>query len=161
MTAPAIESVREFLYHEAHLLDTWQLREWSELFADDGVYLVPPPSDPEGDPSNTLFLIYDERDRIRERAVRLMKTTAHAEFPRSTTTRLISNVATIGSDEQRFSVRSTFVVYRARGGKFDVFPGHSRYVMSSDAQRGMRIHSKRSMLGIEALRPQDKLTIIL
>ncbi|SAL68670.1 benzoate 1,2-dioxygenase subunit beta [Caballeronia udeis] len=161
MNAPSINAVSEFLYYEAHLLDTWQLREWADLFADDGVYLVPPPSEPEGDPSHTLFLIYDDRDRIRERAIRLMKNTAHAEFPKSVTTHLISNIAITAVDAERLSVRSTFVVYRARGAKFDVFPGHSRYEMSTNVQGGIKIHSKRAMLGIEALRPQDKLTIIL
>jgi 3-phenylpropionate/cinnamic acid dioxygenase small subunit len=31
-------AVEEFLYHEAELLDTWRLPEWSELFTDDARY---------------------------------------------------------------------------------------------------------------------------
>jgi p-cumate 2,3-dioxygenase beta subunit len=161
VSLPSIEDVRQFLAHEAHLLDTWQLREWAELFTDDGVYLVPPPGEPEGDPARTLFLVYDDRDRLRERAVRLLKTSAHAEFPHSVTTRLTSNVRIAATEGGDFKVECTFVVYRSRAAKFDVLPGHCRYVMTAEAGSTLKIRSKRAMLGIEALRPQDKLTIIL
>jgi p-cumate 2,3-dioxygenase beta subunit len=161
MSTPSIEDVQQFLAHEAHLLDSWQLAEWAELFTDDGEYLVPPPGEPEGDPAQTLFFVYDDRNRLRERAIRLLKTSAHAEFPRSTTTRLTSNVRLGVAQDGDLKVECTFVVYRARAGKFDVLPGHCRYVMTARGGTPMRIRSKRAMLGIDALRPQDKLTIIL
>jgi p-cumate 2,3-dioxygenase beta subunit len=158
---PSIEDVRQFIAHEAHLLDTWKLREWADLFTEDGVYLVPPPNEPDGDPALTLFLIYDDRDRLRERAVRLLKTSAHAEFPRSVTTRLTSNVRLGDAQGSDFTAYCTFVVYRARAAKFDILPGHCTYVIATGADSTLKIRSKRAMLGIDALRPQDKLTIIL
>jgi p-cumate 2,3-dioxygenase beta subunit len=161
MSPPTLERVRDFLFHEAGLLDAWRLREWADLFADDGVYLVPPPTDPEGDPARTLFLVYDDRARLTERATRLLKRTAHAEFPHSVTTRLVSNVRMSMGDDGELCVDSVFIVHRARGAKLDVFPGRSRHLITTSPEGDMRIRSKRAMLGLDTLRPQDKLTIIL
>src|SRR3546814_2036172 len=86
--------VQSFLFHEADLLDRWQLNEWEALFADEASYLVPP-TDVDGDfadPSKSLFYIFDDRTRIHERVVRLEKKGAHSEFPRSKTRHLVSNV---------------------------------------------------------------------
>jgi p-cumate 2,3-dioxygenase beta subunit len=161
MNRSSLERAQEFLAHEAHLLDSWQLREWADLFTEDGVYLVPPLTEPEGNPARTLFLIYDDFERIRERAKRLLKTTAHAEFPRSITTRLTSNIRLTPGQDGEMTVDASFVVYRVRGSKFDVLPGRSRHVLVWPEQGELRIRSKRAMLGLEVLRPQDKLTIIL
>src|ERR1700722_8292871 len=56
------------LFHESALLDSWKLKEWAGLFTDDGVYLVPPLDQPEGMPDRDLFLIYDDRYRLEQRA---------------------------------------------------------------------------------------------
>src|SRR3546814_7066475 len=64
--------VQSFLFHEADLLDRWQLNDWEALFADEASYLVPP-TDVDGDfadPSKSLFYIFDDRTRIHERVVR-------------------------------------------------------------------------------------------
>lgn len=161
MNASTIELVREFVYLEAALLDTWKLKEWADLFTEDGEYLVPPLAEPEGEPSKTLFLIYDDRIRLRERALRLLKQAAHAEFPRSKTTRLVSNVRITARKPHELHVESAFVVFRAREAKFDVLPGHCHYVLRLDDEEKIRIRSKRSMLSLDVLRPQDKLTIIV
>src|SRR3546814_14618608 len=63
--------VQSFLFHEADLLDRWQLNEWEALFADEASYLVPP-TDVDGDfadPRKSLFYIFDDRTRIHVRVV--------------------------------------------------------------------------------------------
>ena len=82
----------DFLIREAALLDAWKLEEWAELFTEDGEYLVPATDDPDGKPGASLFLIYDDRHRLGERAKRLLKKTAHAESPHSRTRHMTSNV---------------------------------------------------------------------
>ena len=42
--------VEDFLYHEAALLDGWQLDDWTELFTDDAEHIVPATDDPTGTP---------------------------------------------------------------------------------------------------------------
>lgn len=157
----SLATAQEFLIMEAELLDTWKLLEWAELFTEDGEYLVPATDLPEGQPESSLHLIYDNRHRLRERAVRLTKRTAHAEFPRSKTTRIVSNVRIKGTDGDVTRVDCNFVVYRARPEQFDVFPGHSEYELRVDASGSLRIRKKRAVLHLDTLRPQHKVSIIL
>jgi p-cumate 2,3-dioxygenase beta subunit len=61
--------VEDFLYHEAALLDEWRLNDWEALLADDATYYVPPNDQLESDHRSTLFLVADDRERIRQRVI--------------------------------------------------------------------------------------------
>ena len=63
--------VEDFLYREAALLDEWKLDEWEALLTDDASYYVPPNDQPDGDHRATLFLVADDRERIRQRVIRI------------------------------------------------------------------------------------------
>ncbi len=152
--------VEDFLFHEADLLDDWKLDEWTRLFADDGQYLVPPLDDPEGDPANTLFLIYDDRHRLQERARRLLNKAAHAEFPHSRTCHMVSNVRIVDRSYAELTVRCNFIVTRAKGPVNDTYSGRSTYHLLNTAE-GLRIRTKRCALELSCLRPQGKISIIL
>ncbi len=162
-------AVEDFLYAEADLLDNWQLEEWAALFTDDGQYWVPSTdAPPDADPRQTLFLIYDDRHRIGERAKRLLKKSAHAEFPHSRTRHLISNVrlhaAGNGLREGDVRVTCNFVVYRSKNGVNDIYPGHSIYDLVPDGgafRIPFRIRLKRAVLDVDTLRPQGKVSIVL
>lgn len=159
--------VEDFLYHEAQLLDSWQLMEWAALFTEDAEYAVPSTDLAEdADPRTNLFLVHDDRFRIEQRAKRLLKKTAHAEFPPSRTRHLVSNVRIEGDDGAVLQVACATVVYRAKRGIVDVYPGHARYELlrnpdGAGSGDGFRIRRKRAILDIDALRPQGKLSIIL
>ena len=73
--------VEDFLYHEAALLDDWKLDEWEALLTDDAGYYVPPNDQPDGDHRATLFLVADDRERIRQRVIRIKDPNCHAEYP--------------------------------------------------------------------------------
>ena len=75
--------VEDFLYREATLLDEWRLNEWQELLTDDASYYVPSNDQPESDHRRALFLIADDRERIRQRVIRIQDPNCHAEYPRS------------------------------------------------------------------------------
>ena len=160
MSATVRSQVEDFLFHEAALLDGWRLEEWAQLFAEDGVYMVPATDAPEADAATTLFLIHDDRFRLGERARRLMKPRAHAEFPHSRVQHTISNVRVLAEAAGQLRVECHFIVYRARRDLQDVFPGISRYVLVRENE-AFRIREKRAMLTIDSLRPQGKLSIIL
>jgi p-cumate 2,3-dioxygenase beta subunit len=157
----SVASAHAFLAHEAELLDTWRLLDWAALFDEDGEYLVPTTDLPDGKADESLYLIYDNRHRLEERAKRLLKRSAHAEFPRSRTLHTISNVVVRSVDENLARVACCFVAYRSKGDKFDIFPGRSEYKIRVDADGRYRIREKRSVLALETLRPQNKLSIIL
>ena len=122
--------VEDFLYHEAALLDDWKLEEWEALLTDDAAYYVPPNDQPESDHRYTLFLVADDRERIRQRIIRVLDPNCHAEFPKSRTRRMISNVRITGVDGDLASVAANFVCYRYR--RFErirEYVGTYRYIL--------------------------------
>ena len=155
-------AVEEFLFHEADLLDQWRLPEWAELYTDDGRYEVASLSadDPWGaDPASSIFLISDDRLELGLRADRLMKKTAHCEFPHSRTRHLISNVRTTETDDG-VEARANFVTYRTKSGKTSRYMGEMRIDLAR-AGDGFRIRHKRCALDLETLNDQGRLTILL
>jgi p-cumate 2,3-dioxygenase beta subunit len=150
----------DFLIQESALLDSWKLMEWADLFTDDGEYLVPATDDPEGKAGRSLFLIYDDRHRLGERAKRLLKPTAHAEFPHSRTRHMISNVVTAQGENGAIPVTCNFVVFRSRMEVTNIYPGHAEYLLVQKDD-GLRIKSKKAVLDVDALRPHGKISIIL
>jgi p-cumate 2,3-dioxygenase beta subunit len=106
--------VEDFLYHEAALLDEWRLDAWQELLTDDACYYVPSNDQPESDHRRALFLIADDRERIRQRIIRVQDPNCHAEYPKSRTRRMIGNVRILGVEGDLISVAANFVCYRFR-----------------------------------------------
>jgi p-cumate 2,3-dioxygenase beta subunit len=119
MTAPVAPGitraqVEDFLYHEAALLDEWRLDAWQELLTEDACYYVPSNDQPESDHRRALFLIADDRERIRQRIIRVQDPNCHAEYPKSRTRRMIGNVRILGIEGDLISVAANFVCYRFR-----------------------------------------------
>jgi p-cumate 2,3-dioxygenase beta subunit len=124
------QDVEDFLYEEAALLDAWELDAWLALLTHDAVYRVPANDTPVADPSDTLFLIADDINRLRARVVRLKDKNAHAEFPRSRTRRIITNVRIVGREADAVRVAANFVVYRfRRDERIREYVGSYRYVL--------------------------------
>ena len=153
--------IEEFLINEAALLDEWRLTEWRALFAPGCRYLVPNTNgDPYASPDSSLFLIADDEHHLTERVKRLGKKTAHAEYPRSLTQRMISNVAVLERAADAIKVRSSFITFRSSQGVTDTYFGRHEYVLV--APNGvLLILEKRSILAMGALRPHGKLSIIV
>jgi p-cumate 2,3-dioxygenase beta subunit len=155
--------VEEFLFDEADLLDDWRLMEWADLFTEDGRYLVAPTGidHPETlDPEKVLFLVADDRERVRQRAIRLLKKGAHAEYPHSRTRHLVSNIRVPEPANGEIRARANFVTFRTKGNLTMEYMGrhHYRLVKQGDA---FRIREKRTCLDLNTLTPQGRVTIIL
>lgn len=150
----------DFLYQEAAILDEWRLRDWLALFTDDAQYWVPSTDRPDGTPDTTLFLIADDITRLRARIARLESPHAHAEYPRSRTRRMISNVRVIKDDGAEILLWSNFVVYRFRGEIADHYVGHYEHTLHRNGAE-MKISLRKAILDFEALRPTGKVSIIL
>ncbi|MET0658761.1 MAG: aromatic-ring-hydroxylating dioxygenase subunit beta [Steroidobacteraceae bacterium] len=155
--------VESFLYKEARLLDSWRLSEWEQLFSDDGRYLVPPVGidDAEhADPAKMLFLVADDRVRIKQRVIRLLKTSAHAEYPHSRTRHMITNVELLEQDATGVRVSAYFSVYRVRRREVITYMGQLFYRLLR-AGDTLAIQEKRACLDLDALAPQGTLALIL
>jgi len=153
--------IEDFLFTEADLLDEWRLPEWLELFTEDGIYYVPS-TDVAADasPDRNLFYVADDRFRLSERVKRLMKRTAHAEFPHSRTRHLVSNVRIRSRKDDEIEVGSSFISYRTKDGITDTYFGSNRYRLVAD-NGALRIREKRCLLDSEGLRTQGRVSIIL
>ena len=161
MTRVALKNeIEAFLFEEAELLDTWRLHEWLDLFSGEARYLVPATDLPDGDPSNDLFLVQDDRFLLEQRVNSLLTRAAHAEYPHSSTRRLVTNVRAGLNEGGHVSVSANFAVYRSRNGVFDTYVGHYRHLLERDGDR-LRFLIRKSVLDLDALRPQGKVSIIL
>jgi p-cumate 2,3-dioxygenase beta subunit len=154
------EQIEDFLYHEAELLDHWQLEEWAQLFAPESFYLVPPTNDPDANHKNTLFIIADDHYKLVQRAKRLLKKEAHVEYPHSTTLHMIGNVRIKEVLDDVMHVTCNFTVYRTKREVVDTYIGHCKYkLITIDGE--LKIAEKRVILSLDSLRPQGKVSIIL
>lgn len=154
------EQIEDFLYTEAALLDEGRLDDWAQLLTQDATYQIPSTDVPDGEPTNSLFLVADNRFRIDSRVKRLQKEYCHVEFPRSRTSRHISNVRIVEQTEDSILVNANFVIYRMRYEKMDTYVGkyEHRFVIK-DGQ--LKIKDRKSILALESLRPQSKVSIII
>jgi p-cumate 2,3-dioxygenase beta subunit len=161
---PTRDQVEEFLYLEAELIDDWRLPEWSDLYTEDGRYDVTSLDcdDPVNSSArNSLFLLADDKERLASRAKRLMKKTAHAEFPHSKVRHIISNVRMESTADGNVRVRANFVVYRTKDDNTSQYMGQTHYVLVPQQAGGFRIKHKRCILDLNSLADQGRLTIIL
>lgn len=154
-------SVEDFLYHEAELLDRWELEDWLDLWTEEITYLIPSTDRPEGDPLHDLFFVQDGRFIMEQRIASMVKGSAWAESPHSTTRRIISNVRVAPVDEGSVEVKANFVVYRSQRSTLQVFPGHADYLLEIGGPAGFRIRMKKATLDLEELRPHGRVAIIL
>ena len=153
--------VEDFLFHEAALLDAWKLGEWEALLAEDATYYVPPNDVPEGDHSDTLYIISDDRERIRQRVIRVLDPNCHAEFPRSRTCRLITNVRILSEAGDLVTASANFVCYRYRRYQREfVYVGTYRHQLRKTAA-GLRIKERRVLLHAHELGSLGSVSFIL
>lgn len=151
----------EFLYEEAAMLDEWRLDDWLALFTEESVYEVPRAgANDSADSAEDLFYIADNYFRLGHRVKRMLDKAAHAEWPRSVQSHMISNVRITGSDEKGVHVTCRFITHRAKNDVTDTYAGHHNYILKM-VNGELRIISKRSFIASDSLREQGKVTIIL
>jgi p-cumate 2,3-dioxygenase subunit beta len=153
------EAVEDFLYKEAALLDEWRLDEWLNLFTGDARYVVPTTDLPEGDPKKELVFIDDDIVRLRARVERLKSRHGHREYPWSRTRRFITNVR-VKAEGRDIFVNSSFLVYRFRMGDTSPYVGWYEHRLKQ-VNGELKIHHKRAVLDMEALREHGAVSIIL
>jgi p-cumate 2,3-dioxygenase subunit beta len=153
--------IEDFLYREAALLDEWRLNEWQQLLTDDACYFVPSNDQPESDHHRALFLIADDRERIRQRVIRVLDPNCHAEFPKSRTRRMISNVRILGVEGDLISVAANFVCYRFRRyERIREYVGSYRYLLRRSGDT-FRIKERRVLIDAHELGALGSVSFIL
>jgi p-cumate 2,3-dioxygenase beta subunit len=98
--------------------------------------------------------------RLRARVERLKSRHGHREYPWSRTRRFVSNVRIKDLGSGDLFVTSSFLVYRFRMG--DASPYVGRYEHTLKQVNGeLKIHHKKAVLDMEALREHGAVSIIL
>jgi p-cumate 2,3-dioxygenase beta subunit len=153
--------VEDFLINEAALLDEWKLEEWLALVVDDGKYLVPSLDSPGSDHRTALFLISDDRRNLGSRVKQLLSRTTWAEFPRSRTRRLVSNVRILEQTGDQVKITANFAVWRFQHDATDCYVGRYVHLLVRGPVGGLMFRERRAILDLESLRPHGKLSFIL
>ncbi len=119
--------VQNFLIREANLLDEGRFHEWLDLLTDNSRYVMPVrrnveprPNTPAEAGAEATFSLYDDDKQSLTMRIRRIETgIAHAEVPRSTVQRLISNIRLEPDTNSRELVaHSSFLVYQERRGRY-------------------------------------------
>ena len=153
--------VEDFLYHEAALLDEWKLDEWQTLLTDDATYYVPPNDKLDGDHRSTLFIIADDRERIRQRIIRINDPNCHAEYPKSRTRRMISNVRIVSVEGDLVTATANFVCYRfRRNERIREYVGGYRFILKI-AGDSFRLKERRVFIDAHELGSLGSVSFIL
>lgn len=144
--APQIpkDTVEQFLFAEADLLDRRQFTDWLALFTEDACYWIPAGFD-ELDTNRSVSIIYDDYALLAERVQRLNGGLAYAQIPPSRTARLISNIQVLDAehaDPSTISVQAKFVVAEFRRQNRYLQAGRVSYTLNVTAD-GLRIRSKK------------------
>jgi len=149
----------DFLYAEAEMLDSWDLRKWLSLFATPAEYVIPPPGRPEADPDREAFLVFDDRSMLEHRVESLLKRTAHAEWPHSRTRRMITNVRVAPAEPGQL-VTANFAVHRVRNGRLTTFIGRYQHLLV-EHEGALRFRRRVATLDLDVLHEEGKVSIIL
>jgi 3-phenylpropionate/cinnamic acid dioxygenase small subunit len=106
-------AIEQFLYHEAHLLDTQRYEEWLELFTEDATYWVPLEQG-QSDPLETSSIIHDDRTLLELRVRQARHPRAHARTPIARTVHQVGNVRQLEARDGELRVASTLVLVEFR-----------------------------------------------
>jgi p-cumate 2,3-dioxygenase beta subunit len=159
------DSVTRFLYREAGLLDDWRLDDWLELMDPEVSYRVPAWEFEDGDPRTTMQVVNDDWQLLRGRATRLKSKHAHAESPKSHTTRQVTNVHVVEHAGDMVEVRSAFFTLRYRLGQADHFVGSYRHRLRltdpTDPRSDLRIVERVARLGHPVIDAGGTVSIVL
>ncbi|HVX23170.1 MAG TPA: aromatic-ring-hydroxylating dioxygenase subunit beta [Acidimicrobiales bacterium] len=154
-------SVEGFLYHDAALLDARRFEEWLDLFALDCRYLVPATDRPGGDPLTEMFLVNDDRFLLEERVAGIVKGTAWAESPPSTTHRIVGNVRAASTGDGLVRAEANFLIHRSSSRSILSYPGRYELVLVAGGPAGFVFQVRKATLAMETLRPHGRVSIIL
>ena len=119
---PSLETLTQFLNHEARLLDSGRFDEWLALFAADATYWLPLEQN-QRDPFETCSILYDDRTLLEARVRQYRHPRAHARHPKARTVHQIGNVMLLGEDPGcgEVTVGSTLVLVEYRPERQRVF----------------------------------------
>ena len=116
----------DLVTYEAELLDRKNYEEWQELYAKDGIYVIP--IDPETeDFADHLNMVFDDDALRRARVVRLTEGYAISAVDAAATVRTLSRFIAAEVSDSEVLLRATQVVVAYKRGTHDLWAGDVEY----------------------------------
>jgi 3-phenylpropionate/cinnamic acid dioxygenase small subunit len=141
----------EFLVIEARLLDERRLREWMELFTEDGIYWVPSTPD-QTSPLTQASLFYDDRELMKTRIDRLEHPLIHVQTPPSRTVHLLGNITVEAPDPEtgESMVASNVLMVEYRLDRQRLFAGRQRHRLRYEEGRWRIAHKRVDLVNCDS-----------
>ncbi|WP_322059612.1 aromatic-ring-hydroxylating dioxygenase subunit beta [Paraburkholderia sp. J63] len=150
------ETLTDFAYREARLLDEKQFDAWYELFAEDGLYWIPLAPD-QRDGLNHASLMYEDRLLLKLRIERLKQPRAFSQQPESRCQHVLQRPEIESAGAEGYRLRTPFFYAEARGDEQLVFTGVVRHYLVEEGG-ALRIREKRiDLLNCDAALPSVQL----
>jgi len=133
--------VEQFLYRQAELLDSRQWEAWIALFADDGVYWMPPePSHQTWDGMPAIFA--EDKNLMNVRMKRVLHPDAWSQRPLWGTNHVVSNVVIDKASNGEIVARSRFHMLELRRDDVRHFAGSYTHRLERNG-KSLRIKLQR------------------
>jgi 3-phenylpropionate/cinnamic acid dioxygenase small subunit len=142
-TAPTLQVLEQFLFHEARLIDEKRWDEWGALFTAEGEYWVPATRG-QPDPKNHVSLMYETALLRDVRLKRYRHPNAMSLQPVPYSVHVISNVMVDSFDEVSgvCVVNSRFITLEYRRNEQQTYGGATTHVLEPDGE-SFRIRMKK------------------
>ncbi|MBZ6083694.1 hypothetical protein KVH15_22065 [Streptomyces olivaceus] len=136
LTDPRATRAVQLVWHEADLLDRRRYEQWQDLYAEDGVYVVPIDATTE-DFANSLNMVYDDARMRRMRVTRMTEGYAIAAVDAARTIRTVSRFVVEAVTDEEVTLRSAQVLVAYKRGRHDLWAGEvtHRVRLSDDGDR--------------------------
>ena len=139
---PALQQeVEQFLYRQAELLDSKQWQAWIDLFADDGIYWMPPDASYktwDGQPA----IFAEDKNLMTVRMGRVLHPDAWSQRPLWGTNHVVSNVCIQKAGKDALVVKSRFHMMELRRDDVRHFAGSYLHTLRK-TKGGYRIALQR------------------
>jgi benzoate/toluate 1,2-dioxygenase beta subunit len=150
MSTLSIETVRQFLYQEARLLDDKDWDAWLTCYAEDAEFWMPSWDDDEtlvNDPQTEISLIYyGHRGGLEDRVFRIKTDRSSAtSLPEPRTSYNISNVELLEQTDGVCRLRFNWVTFSFRYKTVDTYFGTSFYTLDTSGEKPL-IKNKKVIL---------------
>lgn len=118
---------RDFVAHEAALLDERRFDDWLALFTEDGHYWVPLLGAAQADPFSHNSLAYEDRLLLQLRVDRLKNPRAHSQHPPSHSQHVLQPSCIEEEAGDAVRLRTPFLYIEARGESQILLTGTARH----------------------------------
>lgn len=123
----------ELVWREADLLDRKDYATWQDLYAEDGVYVIPIDRDAE-EFDDVLNMVYDDRRMRRLRVNRMTEGYAIAAVDSANTVRTVSRFVPTAVTDTEVSLRAAQVLIAYKRGTHDLWAADVDYTVRLGAQ---------------------------